>query len=133
MEDIQKGRQMNMTIEVKEESNLDIKKCSSSILNYVEKKSGNINNLSEQIKKNSVELNEEDDIKNEKNLNLDENVINLDNNNEEDSNQLIMNNNINNEINNNNNANKNNNIIKPNEENNLDLDQINNINNIKHK
>ena len=54
MEDIQKGRQMNMTIEVKEESNLDIKKCSSSILNYVEKKSGNINNLSEQIKKNSA-------------------------------------------------------------------------------
>lgn len=133
MEDIQKGRQMNMTIEVKEESNLDIKKCSSSILNYVEKKSGNINNLSEQIKKNSVELNEEDDIKNEKNLNLDENVINLDNN-EEDSNQLIMNNNISNEINNNNNnANKNNDIIKPNEENNLDLDQINNINNINNK
>ena len=123
MEDIQKGRQMNMTIEVKEESNLDIKKCSSSILNYVEKKSGNINNLSEQIKKNSVELNEEDDIKNEKNLNLDENVINLDNNNEEDSNQLIMNNNINNI----------NNPIKkenPIPQNNNQINNINNINNI---
>ena len=92
MDEIQKGKQMAMTIEVKEESNLDIKSCSSSILNYVEKKSGNINNLSEEIKKNDLGLNEE---KNEKNLDLNENI-----NNEDNSNQLIMNNNISNIVNN---------------------------------
>jgi hypothetical protein len=41
-----------MLVEIKEESNLDIKRCSSSILAYVAKNSGNINNLSEEIKKN---------------------------------------------------------------------------------
>ena len=97
MEEINKGKQMLMTIEVKEESNLDIKSCSSSILNYVEKKSGNINNVSEEIKKNSINLKEESD--NNKNIKLDlnENINNDDNinNNDENSNQLIINNNIN--------------------------------------
>ena len=132
MDDIQKGRQMSMTIEVKEESNINIQSCSSSILDYAKKKSGNINNLSEQIKNNSNELIEENNIKNEKNLDLEENINNINNNIEEDSNQLIMNNNINNEINNN--VNKSDNIIKPNEENkNIDLNQNNNINNINNQ
>ena len=122
MDDIQKGRQMTMTIEVKEESNLDIKKCSSSILNYVEKKSGNINNLSEEIKKNSIELNEENNIKNENNLNLDENINNEDNN-EDGLNKLIMNNNINNDINNINN------VINLKEKENINNEKNNNINN----
>ena len=78
MDEIQKGKQMAMTIEVKEESNLDIKSCSSSILNYVEKKSGNINNLSEQIK------NQEQNIDNDKDLDLNENM----------NNNIIMENNI---------------------------------------
>ena len=133
MAEIQKGKQMTMTIEVKEESNLDIKKCSSSILNYVEKKSGNINNLSEEIKKNSIKLDEENNIQNEKNLDLDEN-INNNFNNEEKANQLIMNNNFNNNINNiNNNMNNNNNInisIPQKENKNMqNLQQNNNINN----
>ena len=80
-DDIRKGKPMTITIEVKEESNLDIKSCSSSILNYVEKKSGNINNVSEEIKKNSIELNEENNNKEQK-LDLNENNnINNDNNN----------------------------------------------------
>ena len=75
MDEIQKGKEMVMTIEVKEESKLDIKSCSSSILNYVEKKSGNINNLSEQVKQNSIELVKEDsNINNDKNLDLNENI-----------------------------------------------------------
>ena len=77
MDEIQKGKEMVMTIEVKEESKLDIKSCSSSILNYVEKKSGNINNLSEQVKQNSIELVKEDsNINNDKNLDLNENINN---------------------------------------------------------
>ena len=116
MEDIQKGRPMTMTIEVKEESNLDIKKCSSSIINYVEKKSGNINNLSEDIKKNSIKLDEEEDEKNNKNLDLNENInndFNIDNKKQENVNQLIMNNNFkdNNEIKNEINENNNKNVI----------------------
>ena len=138
-DDIRKGKPMTITIEVKEESNLDIKSCSSSILNYVEKKSGNINNVSEEIKKNSIELNEENNNKEQK-LDLNENSnINNDNNNninknlEENSNQLIMNNNINNINNNINNIN--NNEIDLKEENNKNIppkqdNSINNINNI---
>ena len=38
MDDIQKGRQMSMTIEVKEESNINIQSCSSSILDYAKKR-----------------------------------------------------------------------------------------------
>ena len=139
-DDIRKGKPMTITIEVKEESNLDIKSCSSSILNYVEKKSGNINNVSEEIKKNSIELNEENNNKEQK-LDLNENSnINNDNNNinknlEENSNQLIMNNNINNINNNINNIN--NNEIDLKEENNKNIppkqnninNNINNINN----
>ena len=123
IEEINKGKQMLMTVEVKEDSSLDIKSCSSSILNYVEKKSGNINNFTEEVKKNSVELSEE--INNNKNnnikLDLNENIDN-DFNNDENSNKLIMNNNI--EINNNNKKeeNKSENIK------NLD-EQINNNNN----
>ena len=131
MNDIQKGKQMIMTIEVKEESNLDIKSCSSSILNYVEKKSGNINNFSEEVKKNSIELDEENNIKNQKNLNLDENInndINIENNNEENLNQLIMSNNINNE-NNNDNINNINNNKELKENKNVNNEQNNNINN----
>jgi hypothetical protein len=78
MDEIQKGKEMVMTIEVKEESKLDIKSCTSSILNYVEKKSGNINNLSEQIK------NQEQNIDNDKDLDLNENM----------NNNIIMENNI---------------------------------------
>ncbi len=78
MDEIQKGKEMVMTIEVKEESKLDIKSCTSSILNYVEKKSGNINNLSEQIK------NQEQNIDNDKDLDLNENI----------NNNIIMENNI---------------------------------------
>ena len=126
-EDIKKGKQMTVTIEVKEESNLDIKSCSSSILNYVEKKSGNINNVSEEIKKNSIELNEENNNKENK-IDLSENVnndINANKNNEENSNQLIMNNNINNINNINNNE-----IDLKEENNNIPQKQNNNINNI---
>ena len=54
-EDIKKGKQMTVTIEVKEESNLDIKSCSSSILNYVEKKSGNINNNQDNLEEEEME------------------------------------------------------------------------------
>ena len=139
MNDIQKGKQLAITIEVKEESNLDIKKCSSSIINYVAKKSGNINNLSEEIKKSSIKLDEENNIQNEKNLNLDENInndFNIENKMEENSNQLIMNNNINNNKENMNNIDKNRNqdIIKQKEgnkniQNNQQNNHINNINN----
>ena len=135
MDEIQKGKQMAMTIEVKEESNLDIKSCSSSILNYVEKKSGNINNLSEEIKKNALGLNEE---KNEKNLDLNENI-----NNEDNSNQLIMNNNISNIVNNKDEdkdinkiiiepkqENNNNNIQNPQQKNKIKIPPINQQNNI---
>jgi hypothetical protein len=133
MDDIQKGRQMAMTIEVKEESNLDIKKCSSSIINYVEKKSGNINNLSEEVKKNAIKLDEEEDEKNNKNLDLDENInndFNINNKNQENVNQLIMNNNFNdnNIVKNSINENNNKNIIKI-ENNNVQNPQQNNINN----
>ena len=126
-DDIRKGKPMTITIEVKEESNLDIKSCSSSILNYVEKKSGNINNVSEEIKKNSIELNEENNNKENK-IDLSENVnndINANKNNEENSNQLIMNNNINNINNINNNE-----IDLKEENNNIPQKQNNNINNI---
>ena len=127
----QKGKQMIMTIEVNEESNLDIKKCSSSILNYVEKKSGNINNLSEEIKKNSLELDEVSEIKNERILDLDENIssgFGVDGKNEENSKKLIIDNNINN-INNYINQNNNNqNKFKPEEEN-KNLQQNKSINN----
>ena len=139
MNDIQKGKQLAITIEVKEESNLDIKKCSSSIINYVAKKSGNINNLSEEIKKNSIKLDEDNNIQNEKSLNLDENInndFNIENKMEENSNQLIMNNNINNNKENMNNIDKNRNqdIIKQKEgnkniQNNQQNIHINNINN----
>ena len=135
-DDIRKGKPMTITIEVKEESNLDIKSCSSSILNYVEKKSGNINNVSEEIKKNSIELNEENNNKEQK-LDLNENSnINNDNNNninknlEENSNQLIMNNNINNINNNINNINNNEIDLKEENNKNIPPKQDNNINNI---
>ena len=54
MNDIQKGKQMIMTIEVKEESNLDIKSCSSSILNYVEKNKCKSPKLSPSDKKDNI-------------------------------------------------------------------------------
>ena len=77
MDEIQKGKEMTMTIEVKEDSKLDIKSCSSSILNYVGKKSGNINNLSEQVKQNSIDLVKEgSNINNDKDLDLNENINN---------------------------------------------------------
>ena len=77
MDEIQKGKEMVMTIEVKEESKLDIKSCSSSILNYVEKRSGNINNLSEQVKQNSIDkVKEDSNINNDKDLDLNENINN---------------------------------------------------------
>ena len=48
---------MTITIEVKEESNLDIKSCSSSILNYVEKNTS-IDRLKD-LKYNSVYTDEQ--------------------------------------------------------------------------
>ena len=63
IDEIKKGKRlMELSVEVKEESSLLIKKCSSSIINYVSKNnSGNINNLSEQIKEQhkSLELSDE--------------------------------------------------------------------------
>ena len=80
IEEIKKGKKIPMTIEVKEESNLDIKRCSSSILNYVEKKSGNINNFTEKAKMNSIDLDEKDNnIQNEKKIDLSEDLNNINN------------------------------------------------------
>ena len=66
IEEIKKNKQLiELLVEVKEDSNLLIKKCSSSIINYVSKNSsGNINKLSEQIKEkhNSLELSDEIDL-----------------------------------------------------------------------
>ena len=121
-----------MTVEIKEESNIDIKQCSSSIFAYVAKNSGNINNLSEEIKKKSLELSDEISINNNSNINNEKennnkNIINEKNDN---INKVILNNNINQNINNQNNINNinviNNNI---NNNNNNNINSINNINN----
>ena len=121
-----------MTVEIKEESNIDIKQCSSSIFAYVAKNSGNINNLSEEIKKKSLELSDEINIDNNSNINNEKennnkNIINEQNDN---INKVILNNNINQNINNQNNINNinviNNNI---NNNNNNNINSINNINN----
>ena len=53
---------MELLVEVKEESDILIKKCSSTILNYVSKNSSlNINNVSEEIKikEKSLDLSDE--------------------------------------------------------------------------
>ena len=122
-----------MTVEIKEESNIDIKQCSSSIFAYVAKNSGNINNLSEEIKKKSLELSDEISINNNSNINNEKennnkNIINEQNDN---INKVILNNNINQNINNQNNINNinaiNNNNINNNNNNNIN--SINNINN----
>jgi hypothetical protein len=133
---------MELLVEVKEESNILIKQCSSSILNYVSKNSSlNINNASEDIKEKHKSLDLSDEInpnnipnENEKKReennaeNKNENNIILNNpNNENQDNQkaykVILDNNINQNQNLNNINNINNNIQNNN--------NINNINNIK--
>ena len=94
-----------MIVEIKEESNIDIKRCSSSIFAYVAKNSGNINNVSEEIKKKSLELSDEINIDNNSNINNEKennnkNIINEQNKNIINSNQnqninkVILDNNI---------------------------------------
>jgi hypothetical protein len=133
---------MELLVEVKEESNILIKQCSSSILNYVSKNSSlNINNASEDIKEKHKSLDLSDEInpnnipnenekkREENNIeNKNENNIILNNhNNENQDNQkaykVILDNNINQNQNLNNINNINNNIQNNN--------NINNINNIK--
>jgi hypothetical protein len=133
---------MELLVEVKEESNILIKQCSSSILNYVSKNSSlNINNASEDIKEKHKSLDLSDEInpnnipnENEKKReennaeNKNENNIILNNpNNENQDNQkaykVILDNNINQNQNLNNINNINNNIQNNN--------NINNISNIK--
>ena len=155
IEEIKKNKiVIELLVEVKEESNILIKKCSSSLFSYVEKNSGNINNLSENIKEQQKSIEMTDEIKpniiqneikeeqkgiinNENNIN--NNIINENNINNE-------NNEINNNINNNNILIKNNNIESnlvinnPNDKkqnrinlnNNVNI-QNNNINNINNK
>lgn len=137
-----KKHTMELIVEVKEESNILIKQCSSSILNYVSKNSSlNINNASEDIKEKHKSLDLSDEInpnnipnENEKKReennaeNKNENNIILNNpNNENQDNQkaykVILDNNINQNQNLNNINNINNNIQNNN--------NINNINNIK--
>ena len=128
-----------MLVEIKEESNIDIKQCSSSIFAYVAKNSGNINNLSEEIKKKSLELSNDINIDNNSNINNEKennnkNIINEQNKNVINSNQnqninkVILDNNINKNINNQNNIN-NINVINNNINNNNNINSINNINN----
>lgn len=140
IEEIKKDNMLKeLLVEVKEKSSLLIKKVSSSIINYVSKNSGNINNLSEDIKEKhkSLELSDEISQKNiskelekvelkeekeEKEQNeIKEEIIN--NNKDEDKNIIINNIDNNNKINieniNNNNINNDNkninNIIKRND------------------
>ena len=133
---------MELLVEVKEESNILIKQCSSSILNYVSKNSSlNINNASEDIKEKHKSLDLSDEInpnnipnENEKKReennaeNKNENNIILNNPNYENQDnqkayKVILDNNINQNQNLNNINNINNNIQNNN--------NINNINNIK--
>ena len=125
-----------MLVEIKEESNIDIKQCSSSIFAYVAKNSGNINNLSEEIKKKSLELSDEIIADNNSNINnvKENNNINNDINSNKNPNKVIYNNNINQNINNQNNINNINNINSNNNINNNSninnyINSINNINN----
>ena len=143
IEEIQKKKKdMVLLVEVKEESSVLIKKCSSSILNYVKQNSsGNINNLTEEIKekRKSLELSDEINpndipkINNEKE-NKEEKIEK----NNDDLNKIyneIKNNSLG--INNNNNNVNNNNIVVNNPNNNQNNNQnnmqnnINNINQIK--
>ena len=116
IEEIQKKKKdMVLLVEVKEESSVLIKKCSSSILNYVKQNSsGNINNLTEEIKekRKSLELSDEINpndipkINNEKE-NKEEKIENNNDDlnkiyNEIKNNSLGINNNNNNNVNNNN-------------------------------
>ena len=135
IEEIKKKKdKMELLVEVKEESDILIKKCSSSILNYVSKNSSlNINNVSEEIKekRKSLELSDEMDPNNIPNENDKKNInnniidnkennviVNNPNNNIENEKKdnpmpykVILDNNINqNNINNINNINNNNNI-----------------------
>ena len=153
IEEINKSKKlMELLVEVKEESNLLIKKCSSSIINYISKNSsGNINKLSEQIKEkhNSLELSDEIEpnniVKEEPNSmskeekekeNKNENIkqeekSNNNNNNMDKKNDINVNNNIDNK-NNTNDKNKINNIDNIEKEKNnqkkVDLNNNNNIN-----
>ena len=149
---------MELLVEVKEESDILIKKCSSSILNYVSKNSSlNINNVSEEIKikEKSLDLSDEinpnnipkenEKIEEKNNLNNIENkdennnniILNNPNNNNNIENEIqdnqkaykvILDNNINQNQNNLNNIN--NNISNNNINNNIENNNnINNINN----
>ena len=124
-----------MLVEIKEESNIDIKQCSSSIFAYVAKNSGNINNLSEEIKKKSLELSDEISMANNSNINnnKENNNKNIINDQNENINKVILDNNINQNINNQNNINNinviNNNINNNNNNNINNINSINNINN----
>ena len=155
IDEIQKKKiSMELLIEVKEESNILIKKCSSSILAYVAKNSSaNINNLSEEIKENnkSLELSDEinpNNIQNEKDENEKNKIIseeekklnndNINNNENKIDNNVAINNPIN-EIKNENEKDQkenqvilDNNINKNLNNNNINNDNINNnnINNI---
>ena len=149
---------MELLVEVKEESDILIKKCSSSILNYVSKNSSlNINNVSEEIKEKEKSLDLSDEInlnnipkenekKEEKNyLNNIENrngnnniFLNNPNNNDNIENEIqdsqkaykvILDNNINQNQNNLNNNIQNNNNINNNIQNNNNINNIYNINN----
>ncbi len=143
LEEIQKKKEeLVLSIEIKEESSVLIKKCSSSIMEYISKNSsGNINNFSEEAKEknNLLELSDE----------INPNNINKDNEKEkkEPNNNIINNikdNNIINDPKDKDNKNENNlNLNKINEENNdirnnninnfnqnKNINNINNINNI---
>ena len=132
---------MELLVEVKEESNLLIKKYSSSLLSYVAKNSGNINNLSEDIKEqhkfiemsdeinSNIILNEnkekpKENINNENNINNNNhNNINKENNEDNEDNENNINNE--NEINKENNDNNNNILIKNNDINNIIINNPN--------
>ena len=92
-----------LLVEIKEESNILIKQCTSSIMKYVSENSSlNINNVSEDIKEKhkSLELSDEINPNNVSNENekKDEDVLNIEN--KKDNNIIINNpsNNIQNEI-----------------------------------
>ena len=123
-------KEMVLLVEVKDESTILIKKCSSSILAYTNQKgSDNINILSENIKNNNESLEMSEEINQKKNQNInekdDKNIIN---------NNIINDNNKNNNVVlNNPNIIQNNNIIENKNQNNLiinnNINDINNINN----
>ena len=145
IEEVKKQKKlMELFVEVKEESNMEsnllIKKYSSSLLSYVAKNSGNINNLSEDIKEQHKFIEMSDEINsniivNENKEKPKENIINENNINDNNHNNINNENNVDNdnenninnenEINNENNDNNNNILIKNNNINNIIINNPN--------